>query len=158
MASFMNDWTLDHIAGYEPRSVDGRGAAPDAPGPRDRAGPRTRPSHDSRMTHAERGAALIASRRCFLCAAWRSSRRLRRALRPRPPPPDDQADRRPRPRRLRRRLRLVRRIDQLEAEGYTVIAPANPLRGVAADAAYLKTSWPRSPVRSCSSATPTAAW
>ena len=32
MASFMNDWTLDHIAGYEPRSADGRGPAPDAPG------------------------------------------------------------------------------------------------------------------------------
>jgi cis-L-3-hydroxyproline dehydratase len=32
MASFMNDWTLDHIAGYLPRSVDGRGSAPDAPG------------------------------------------------------------------------------------------------------------------------------
>jgi L-alanine-DL-glutamate epimerase-like enolase superfamily enzyme len=32
MASFMNDWTLDHIAGYEPRSQDGRGAAPTGPG------------------------------------------------------------------------------------------------------------------------------
>ena len=32
MASFMNDWTLDHIAGYAPRSVDGRGSAPAAPG------------------------------------------------------------------------------------------------------------------------------
>lgn len=32
MASFMNDWTLDHIAGYEPRSAGGRGAAPTAPG------------------------------------------------------------------------------------------------------------------------------
>ena len=32
MASFMNDWTLDHIAGYEPRSRDGRGSAPTAPG------------------------------------------------------------------------------------------------------------------------------
>jgi cis-L-3-hydroxyproline dehydratase len=32
MASFMNDWTLDHIAGYEPRSRDGRGAAPARPG------------------------------------------------------------------------------------------------------------------------------
>jgi L-alanine-DL-glutamate epimerase-like enolase superfamily enzyme len=32
MASFMNDWTLDHIAGYEPRSCDGRGAAPAGPG------------------------------------------------------------------------------------------------------------------------------
>ncbi len=32
MASFMNDWTLDHIAGYAPRSVDGRGSAPDGPG------------------------------------------------------------------------------------------------------------------------------
>lgn len=32
MASFMNDWTLDHIAGYEPRSRDGRGSAPGGPG------------------------------------------------------------------------------------------------------------------------------
>ena len=32
MASFMNDWTLDHIAGYEPRSKQGRGAAPTGPG------------------------------------------------------------------------------------------------------------------------------
>jgi L-alanine-DL-glutamate epimerase-like enolase superfamily enzyme len=32
MASFMNDWTLDHIAGHQPRSVDGRGAAPAGPG------------------------------------------------------------------------------------------------------------------------------
>jgi L-alanine-DL-glutamate epimerase-like enolase superfamily enzyme len=32
MASFMNDWTLDHIAGYEPRSAAGRGSAPAGPG------------------------------------------------------------------------------------------------------------------------------
>ncbi|HEY6888009.1 MAG TPA: mandelate racemase/muconate lactonizing enzyme family protein [Solirubrobacter sp.] len=32
MASFMNDWTLEHIAGYEPRSHGGRGSAPNAPG------------------------------------------------------------------------------------------------------------------------------
>jgi L-alanine-DL-glutamate epimerase-like enolase superfamily enzyme len=32
MASFMNDWTLDHVAGYAPRSVGGRGAAPTGPG------------------------------------------------------------------------------------------------------------------------------
>jgi L-alanine-DL-glutamate epimerase-like enolase superfamily enzyme len=32
MASFMNDWTLDHIAGHQPRSRDGRGAAPTTPG------------------------------------------------------------------------------------------------------------------------------
>jgi L-alanine-DL-glutamate epimerase-like enolase superfamily enzyme len=32
MASFMNDWTLDHVAGHRPRSVHGRGAAPAAPG------------------------------------------------------------------------------------------------------------------------------
>lgn len=31
-ASFMNDWTDGHVAGYNPRSVDGRGAAPTAPG------------------------------------------------------------------------------------------------------------------------------
>jgi L-alanine-DL-glutamate epimerase-like enolase superfamily enzyme len=32
MASFMNDWTLDHIAGYAPRSAEGRGSAPTAAG------------------------------------------------------------------------------------------------------------------------------
>ena len=32
MASFMNDWTLDHVAGYQPRSTGGRGAAPSGPG------------------------------------------------------------------------------------------------------------------------------
>jgi len=30
--SFMNDWTNEHIAGYEPRSRDGFGSAPRAPG------------------------------------------------------------------------------------------------------------------------------
>jgi L-alanine-DL-glutamate epimerase-like enolase superfamily enzyme len=30
--SFMNDWTLEHVAGYEPRSRSGVGAAPDGPG------------------------------------------------------------------------------------------------------------------------------
>ena len=35
MASFMNDWTLDHIAGYEPRSdAAAAGARPTGPGPR----------------------------------------------------------------------------------------------------------------------------
>jgi L-alanine-DL-glutamate epimerase-like enolase superfamily enzyme len=32
MASFMNDWTLEHIAGHQPRSANGRGRAPSAPG------------------------------------------------------------------------------------------------------------------------------
>jgi L-alanine-DL-glutamate epimerase-like enolase superfamily enzyme len=32
MTSFMNDWTDGHIAGYQPRSVNGRGSAPTAPG------------------------------------------------------------------------------------------------------------------------------
>lgn len=31
-ASFFNDWTDGHVAGYEPRSVNGRGAAPTGPG------------------------------------------------------------------------------------------------------------------------------
>jgi L-alanine-DL-glutamate epimerase-like enolase superfamily enzyme len=31
-ASFMNDWTNEHVAGYEPRSRDGYGSAPTAPG------------------------------------------------------------------------------------------------------------------------------
>jgi cis-L-3-hydroxyproline dehydratase len=31
-ASFMNDWTLEHVAGYEPRSRDGFGSAPSGPG------------------------------------------------------------------------------------------------------------------------------
>ena len=30
--SFMNDWTDNQIAGYQPRSVNGSGAAPDGPG------------------------------------------------------------------------------------------------------------------------------
>jgi len=30
--SFMNDWTLEHIAGYEPRSSRGSGPVPDGPG------------------------------------------------------------------------------------------------------------------------------
>ncbi len=32
MASFMNDWTLEHVAGHEPRSSGGRGRAPSGPG------------------------------------------------------------------------------------------------------------------------------
>jgi cis-L-3-hydroxyproline dehydratase len=32
MTSFMNDWTDGHVAGYRPRSVNGRGAAPTGPG------------------------------------------------------------------------------------------------------------------------------
>lgn len=31
-ASFFNDWTQEHIAGYAPRSVNGRGKSPTAPG------------------------------------------------------------------------------------------------------------------------------
>lgn len=31
-ASFMNDWTDGHVAGYQPRSVNGRGSAPSGPG------------------------------------------------------------------------------------------------------------------------------
>jgi L-alanine-DL-glutamate epimerase-like enolase superfamily enzyme len=30
--SFMNDWTNEHVAGYQPRSRDGVGSAPDRPG------------------------------------------------------------------------------------------------------------------------------
>jgi L-alanine-DL-glutamate epimerase-like enolase superfamily enzyme len=30
--SFFNDWTLEHVAGYQPRSVQGRGSAPTGPG------------------------------------------------------------------------------------------------------------------------------
>ena len=30
--SFMNDWTLEHVAGYQPRSVRGMGPVPDGPG------------------------------------------------------------------------------------------------------------------------------
>jgi L-alanine-DL-glutamate epimerase-like enolase superfamily enzyme len=30
--SFMNDWTNEHVAGYEPRSVNGVGSAPAGPG------------------------------------------------------------------------------------------------------------------------------
>ena len=28
----MNDWTNEHVAGYQPRSVDGFGSAPTGPG------------------------------------------------------------------------------------------------------------------------------
>jgi L-alanine-DL-glutamate epimerase-like enolase superfamily enzyme len=31
-ASFFNDWTNEHVAGYQPRSVGGKGAAPTGPG------------------------------------------------------------------------------------------------------------------------------
>ena len=31
-ASFMNDWTLEHVAGYEPSSKDGWGSVPPGPG------------------------------------------------------------------------------------------------------------------------------
>jgi cis-L-3-hydroxyproline dehydratase len=30
--SYMNDWTLEHVAGYQPRSRDGRGPVPHGPG------------------------------------------------------------------------------------------------------------------------------
>jgi cis-L-3-hydroxyproline dehydratase len=30
--SFMNDWTNEHVAGYQPRSANGRGSAPTGPG------------------------------------------------------------------------------------------------------------------------------
>ena len=30
--SFMNDWVNEHVAGYQPRSVKGRGSAPTGPG------------------------------------------------------------------------------------------------------------------------------
>ena len=30
--SYMNDWTLEHIAGYQPRSSGGVGPVPDGPG------------------------------------------------------------------------------------------------------------------------------
>ena len=31
-ASYMNDWTVEHVAGYQPRSRDGRGPVPQGPG------------------------------------------------------------------------------------------------------------------------------
>ena len=31
-ASFMNDWTLEHVAGYQPRSRNGKGPVPTGPG------------------------------------------------------------------------------------------------------------------------------
>ena len=31
MMSFMNDWTNEHVAGHEPHSRDGAGAAPTEP-------------------------------------------------------------------------------------------------------------------------------
>jgi cis-L-3-hydroxyproline dehydratase len=32
MVSFINDWTNEHVAGYQPRSKDGHGSAPELPG------------------------------------------------------------------------------------------------------------------------------
>jgi L-alanine-DL-glutamate epimerase-like enolase superfamily enzyme len=32
MTSFFNDWTDGHVAGHQPRSANGRGAAPTGPG------------------------------------------------------------------------------------------------------------------------------
>ena len=47
--SFMNDWTDNHLAGYQPRSIDGRGSAPTAAA--GSASPSTRPcsAHRSRL-------------------------------------------------------------------------------------------------------------
>ena len=42
---------------------------------------------------------------------------------------------------------VIERLQQ--QEGYTVIAPPNPLRGVAADSAYSQASSTRSTVRCC---------
>ena len=50
---------------------------------------------------------------------------------------EQHSDRRPRARRLRRRLELERRDQRLQAKGVKVTAPANPLRGIAADSAYI---------------------
>ena len=49
----------------------------------------------------------------------------------------DNTHRRPRPRCVRRRLELERRDRRLQAKGVPVTAPANPLRGIAADSAYI---------------------
>ena len=139
MASFMNDWTLDHIAGYEPRSVDGRGSAPG--GARTRRHPGRRGAggaQDSRMTHAERTPRSIASRSCSHCTVSRSSRSPSPPSRRPPPPPATKPT-----------VVLVHGAfadasgwygvqERLEDKGYKVISPANPLRGVSADAAYLK--------------------
>ena len=43
-ASYMNDWTLEHVAGYEPRSHGGTGPSR-RPGPRDHG--RRRPARDA---------------------------------------------------------------------------------------------------------------
>ena len=44
-ASYMNDWTLEHVAGYEPRSRRRHGARPGRAGPRDHR--RRRPARDA---------------------------------------------------------------------------------------------------------------
>lgn len=76
--------------------------------------------------------------------------------RPRPPPRST-AYRRPRARCLRGRLRGCSGvITRLQDRGYTVIAPANPLRGVATDSAYSKGSGHDHRADHPSSATPTA--
>ena len=47
-------------------------------------------------------------------------------------------------------------IERLQAEGVQVTAPANPLRGISIDSAYINSFLTRSPARSLPSATPTA--
>jgi pimeloyl-ACP methyl ester carboxylesterase len=49
-------------------------------------------------------------------------------------------------------------ISRLQAEGIPVMAPANPLRTVSGDAAYIASVVNQIPVRFCWSATPTVAW
>jgi pimeloyl-ACP methyl ester carboxylesterase len=48
-------------------------------------------------------------------------------------------------------------IERLQREGYPVLAPANPLRGLPTDAPTSPASWPACRGRWCSSAIPTAA-
>ena len=48
-------------------------------------------------------------------------------------------------------------VSRLQDDGYAVVVVANPLRGLATDAAYLAGYLATIPARSCSWATPTAA-
>ncbi len=49
-------------------------------------------------------------------------------------------------------------IAELQADGIATVAPANPLRSVSGDAAYIASVVNQIPARCCWSATPTAAW
>ena len=65
-------------------------------------------------------------------------------------------DRRPRARRFCRRVRLERRVRAAAGRRRAGEAPANPLRGISIDSAYVASVLDRFPARCWPSDTPTA--